>query len=280
MNFSQAQKIYIFNKSKIWVVFILVVTGFLLDIIWLIRNYHVFKFEYVSITIFLLRAFSLVIFGYLILKLLDLFFDYVDSKIDKWSKIAEKAELGIEGEDKVFDFLSNILDKEKFYFFRNIKLPDKKTDIDLVLVGVGKGVYTVEVKNFLDSNYIFENDRVYYKKTNGLLGTLYKDIRRIVAWRAKELDKFLFNKGIDEYFPIYKVIVGVNGNSFKVINNDTEYKVQVRNLENLKTYFDQTKENSKFTQEFCLKIVEVISKIKLPEVMTVTKVGSSVNFLK
>lgn len=53
---------------------------------------------------------------------------------------------GREGEDAVADWIISALDSN-WTIFRNLLLPDRKGDIDMVLVGPG-GVWVVEVKNY------------------------------------------------------------------------------------------------------------------------------------
>jgi hypothetical protein len=73
-------------------------------------------------------------------------------------------QVGKEGEDKIAARLGELLDAQ-WYMFRNVVLPDRKEDIDIVLVGPG-GIWALEVKAYT-GNYRVENGKWYKETSNG-----------------------------------------------------------------------------------------------------------------
>jgi Nuclease-related domain len=73
-------------------------------------------------------------------------------------------QVGKEGEDKIAARIGELLDAQ-WYMFRNVVLPERKSDIDIVLVGPG-GIWALEVKAYT-GNYRVENGKWYKETSNG-----------------------------------------------------------------------------------------------------------------
>ncbi len=84
---------------------------------------------------------------------------------DKILAEESSAKRGIEGEKEVAKWLFELLPKEKYTTFPNVKIPGYEFDIDFVVNGP-KGIVLLEVKNYINK-VIFENDNYLVKYNLG-----------------------------------------------------------------------------------------------------------------
>ena len=98
------------------------------------------------ITFVIIVFLVMVLLLWLVLKIFDLIIGKMDQKI-------EEHRLGDVGEERAVQLIVQALDGN-WSLFRNVKLPGKGGDLDIVLVGP-PGVWTLEVKNF---NGVYRNN--------------------------------------------------------------------------------------------------------------------------
>jgi hypothetical protein len=102
---------------------------------------------------------------------------------------------GRKGEQTVVDRLRTILDN-RWTIFRNLHLPDRKDDVDIVLVGPG-GVWAVEIKAFRE-NVRSQNGAWEWQTKRGWK-KLEQNPSRQVTENAKRLNFYLQQQGITRW---------------------------------------------------------------------------------
>jgi hypothetical protein len=101
---------------------------------------------------------------------------------------------GRRGEDEVVEGLREVLDR-RWVIFRNLHLPERKDDIDVVLVGPG-GIWAVEVKAFRPTVRIGKDGRWEWQARTGWLA-MREQPGNQAQGNAKRLRAFLQRAGID-----------------------------------------------------------------------------------
>lgn len=99
---------------------------------------------------------------------------------------------GREGEDRVVEGLRTALD-HSWTVFRNLRLPDRKDDLDIVLVGPG-GVWVIEVKAYRGT-LRFRNGK-WERQTKTGWANLRENPSSQVTGNAKRLNDYLKRQGL------------------------------------------------------------------------------------
>jgi len=121
---------------------------------------------------------------------------------------------GDEGEDIAFEEISDIL-KEDDYIIRNVKLiyEDKRQEYDVIIVN-RKGVYIIEIKNYVGRLYGSEEDYEWKKYKTTEAGEKYvKEVRNPIIQVKREihiLAKYLLSKGINVWVDGYAYLINEN----------------------------------------------------------------------
>lgn len=207
--------------------------------------------KYGVVIIFLLGYFSY----YFIKWAADSTEEILGPTLDQQARDFKSAKRGIDGEDTVYGWLKEFFPKEST--LRNLTLPNRKFDIDFVVVS-DKGVTIVEVKNFSD-HVQFEDDE-YFQQKDGrkILLSPDDDPRRAVRNHAYALSVYLDSVGIKD-MRINKVLVFSNGHvSF---SGETGVFI-VKDKDALKKYFDSIDSNSHYSPETVEKIIGLLNKTK------------------
>lgn len=192
-----------------------------------------------------------------------LVFDSYISKILDRINISKKWR---EGEQLVYNELIKILNLKnlnKYKIYRNIKIPNRKFDIDLVVTWP-KGIIVIEVKNcaekihFLKDHAETTKSLTKYKK---VVTELYgrSDPRKPVIYHCDIFIKYLNEQKISN-LRIKKIIVYTKDIATWDENNGVYI---VSGINKLNECIDWGYEDKKFTQNFCDKLDTVLSKISL-----------------
>lgn len=119
------------------------------------------------------------------------------SYIRKHGRAWRNARAGRKGEEKVLNALRESLDS-RWTIFRNLQLPDRKADMDLVLVGSG-GVWCVQIKAY-SAPLRYRDGRWEYQR-----GKRWRpcdptfDPEKGVTRQALQLHDFLARAGVDRF---------------------------------------------------------------------------------
>jgi hypothetical protein len=105
---------------------------------------------------------------------------------------------GQEGENSIFETMLTTLDGD-WSLFRNVVLPGKKTDLDLILVGP-PGIWTLEVKNF-SGEYRNTTEHWEYRAGNRWK-VMKKNPTRQAQHNARQLFALLKRYGVKRVEPI------------------------------------------------------------------------------
>lgn len=95
----------------------------------------------------------------------------IEKKIDNYDLEIAKHKQGQKGEDKVINVMREALDGS-CHVFRNLTLPDKKFDMDAVLVSP-QGIYVLEIKNWTGKyqnegdNWVYQAGKKFKKVKDG-----------------------------------------------------------------------------------------------------------------
>lgn len=110
-----------------------------------------------------------------------------EKKFDDYDIQIRNHKQGREGEDKVIDVMRECLDGS-YHAFRNLVLPNKKEDMDIVLVG-SQGVFIFEVKTY-NGKYENINDDWYFcgKKRKKIKDSPNNQVKRNAAQLADFLE--------------------------------------------------------------------------------------------
>jgi hypothetical protein len=128
-------------------------------------------------------------------------------------------QVGKEGEDKIAARLGELLDAQ-WYMFRNVVLPDRKEDIDIVLVGPG-GIWALEVKAYT-GNYRVENGRWYKETSNGHQARQLYGPGKQVRDNATRLCAFLKENGVTRGSFVDPAVVLAQDYPIEVISSGTD----------------------------------------------------------
>lgn len=104
--------------------------------------------------------------------------------------------LGLEGEQRIVDLLRNALDS-RWTIYRNLKLPNRVADLDLVLVGPG-GVWAVQVKAFRPA-VRYAGGQWQYRASRAWRTIDPRQNPAKVAGQAAQLSQFLAKHGIQRW---------------------------------------------------------------------------------
>ncbi|HEX6607063.1 MAG TPA: nuclease-related domain-containing protein, partial [Chloroflexia bacterium] len=127
-------------------------------------------------------------------------------------------QVGKDGEDRIAARISGLLDTQ-WYMFRNLVLPDRKGDIDIVLVGPG-GIWALEVKAYT-GNYRVENGRWYKETSNGRTARKSNGPGHQVRGNAARLCNFLKENGVLENNSVQPVVVLARDLPIDVVSSGT-----------------------------------------------------------
>ena len=145
--------------------------------------------KFLGFTFILVIVMLCVFLGNLIIK------HTAEKKFDDYGEQIKRHRLGREGEDKVIDVMREYLDGS-YHAFRNLILPNKKGDMDIVLVGP-QGVFVFEVKTY-NGKYENSGDDWFYlqkKKRKRLKNNPTIQVKANAAQLAEYLESdFIRNK--------------------------------------------------------------------------------------
>jgi ABC-type nickel/cobalt efflux system permease component RcnA len=105
--------------------------------------------------------------------------------------------LGYKGEEQVVEQLRTALD-HRWTIYRNLQLPQRKDDLDLVLVGP-RGVWAVQVKTFSTPLRCFTGAWEYRRGRRWVRCDPKREPERQVTYQATALHDFLARNGIDRF---------------------------------------------------------------------------------
>jgi len=159
-----------------------------------------------SILAILLLIFGIVIVYWASSRALDWIISKLDTKIDAYRK-------GEAGEDAVVEKARRALDGN-WTLFRNVVLPGRKSDIDIILVGP-PGVWAIEVKT-LSGKFKVVGD-VWLAKSGKAWEAIRKDPARQARRGALALKQFLQADGIKSY--IHDAVAWAEPNADLTIEN-------------------------------------------------------------
>ncbi|MBN2086986.1 NERD domain-containing protein [Candidatus Peregrinibacteria bacterium] len=195
------------------------------------------------------------ILGILLVKMNTWFERFSDKILDS----IEYALIGNSGEKQVKAELDKFLDINEYKIYRNIVLPKRKFDIDIIVLGP-KGLTIFEVKKWKDKVIFYENEKYFEKikqkseyKTE--ITKWYKrDPREKLGWSCNNLKKYLEEMGINTTnLPIHKSLVFPNAVA--------EWKGSpgvfiISGLEGLKKYFVDDNRKKISTDDY-IKLKEI-----------------------
>ncbi len=260
LNLSFAKKKIIVNKTKFWSILALVAVVLFFDIWWLVV-WALNRKRWSSITVLnvLLSLPILVLVIWLVSKTLHWLEDRLDARMDSYQHNWEVAELGNSGEDIVYVELQKLLNPDHNKIYRNVKLPGMTADLDMVSVGT-KGITIFEIKNYDNSRIVYTSKDNFYKSREGKLVIINPDLRSVMSWRAKQLEKYLAEKGADN-ISIRKAIIYLNTNSveLKEYGGNPNNVYIAKGLEGLRQYITNSRIDQKFTPDFCNKVCVVLN---------------------
>ena len=202
-----------------------------------------------------------VLFSMTIGMLACLFYIWVFKKLDKLFLKKDininKARLGDRGEELVCNRLKEILG-DFYYMYPNFKIPGRKFDVDFLIIGP-KGLIAMEVKN--SSNHFSFSEKEALK----IKGTGYtQEITRLIGNadprvklnnHCKSLNYYFYSLGL-RGIKSKKVLVFTNGS----ISIDGKAGIYiVKKLELLNKYFENLKDDDRFSPEYCAVIVEKLN---------------------
>ncbi|HET7075940.1 MAG TPA: nuclease-related domain-containing protein [Chloroflexia bacterium] len=128
-------------------------------------------------------------------------------------------QVGKDGEDRIAARIGDLLDAQ-WYMFRNVVLPDRKGDIDIVLVGPG-GIWALEVKAFT-GNYRVANGRWYKETSNGRQARHLYGPGKQVRDNATRLCTFLKDNGITRGSFVEPAVVLAEDHPIDVVSSGTD----------------------------------------------------------
>jgi Nuclease-related domain len=128
-------------------------------------------------------------------------------------------QVGKAGEDRIAARISDLLDAQ-WYMFRNVVLPDRKGDIDIVLVGPG-GIWALEVKAYT-GNYRVENGKWYKETSNGRQARHLYGPGKQVRDNATRLCTFLKDNGITRGSFVEPAVVLAEDHPIDVVSSGTD----------------------------------------------------------
>jgi hypothetical protein len=127
-------------------------------------------------------------------------------------------QVGKDGEDRIAARIGDLLDAQ-WYMFRNVVLPDRKGDIDIVLVGPG-GIWALEVKAYT-GNYKVENGSWYKETSNGRTARKASGPGHQVRGNAARLCNFLKENGVLENNSVQPAVVLARDLPIEVVSSGT-----------------------------------------------------------
>lgn len=199
--------------------------------------------------------------GFLIALIELKFLTKLDVFYDRMVRALQNARKGNWGEKKTFEQLKQLLGN-RYRIVRNFKIPDRKFDIDMIVLGP-KGIITFEVKNIGSENDIFrfEGADVYkitrYRNGNecscklseyGNANPIQEAIRHNLA-----LEKWLTKIGY-EGIKVKGVVLMVS--EARIEFNKPAIFI-IKDINHIKQYIDDSFEDPAFTEEFCSKLEQV-----------------------
>ncbi len=137
----------------------------------------------------------------------------VKSSSDSWVK-------GLEGENIVWNYLNTL--PEGYYVFHDVTLPEKKGNIDDVVVGPN-GLFLIEVKNYSGEYRIEENEWYYYNdEANNFVKAWFNPIPQLMG-NTLDLKNFLETNGVSSSeMSIIPIVVLIRLN-FSIVKNPFDY---------------------------------------------------------
>ncbi|MFA6105509.1 MAG: nuclease-related domain-containing protein [Patescibacteria group bacterium] len=273
---SYSKRKLVVDRTKLWIIYIFVLTTLILDVGWIIGKVKEgAKLPAISYASFIILLVALVIFVYLI----NLFFNKIDKITTEIESGIENAKDGLKGENLVFDALVKIINPVEYKIFRNVVLPGKKWDIDFIILGP-KGLCVIEVKNY-STRTVFTYNDAQLRSKYGVLGHFIRDSRWQVYGQVTELEKYLREKNILN-FKIDRSLLYVNSESVELKESKNKYNVYViKGISGLNKYYSDMFLKPKFTPKFREKVSSVLLELKLPEVFDKNFLsGSKINFIK
>lgn len=171
----------------------------------------------------------------------------ISNYLDKQLKLYRK---GQKGEENARDIFYRVLDGE-WYLFRNLELPGRRGDLDMVLVGL-KGVWLIEVKTW-DGAYRNIGDLWEYKGQKFLPKTR-KNPTKQAQKNARTLRDILNKEGVNWVQP---AIIWANPNSKITAESPT---VPIWAFDNLAENLRNLSSKQTLSEEQRTKIVAVLEK--------------------
>ena len=121
---------------------------------------------------------------------------FLGALIARRRRAARSFRAGRQGEDQMVEQLRVALDS-RWTIYRNLQLPDRRDDLDLVLVGPG-GVWAVQVKAF-SMPLRFHEGRWEYQHGRGWARCTAKHDPAQVSGQAKRLNAYLKENGVERW---------------------------------------------------------------------------------
>lgn len=258
---SFAKKKYIVNATKFWSLLVVILALLVADIVWLFIKYKTLNFHiFLTVPPLVAIISGLIILGIVILfsRIMFQVDKRLDAKMEEYLKNYEHAHKGDDGEQLVYQNLTQWLNPEHYKIYPNYTIPGVVSDFDFIVVGLA-GIILIEVKNY-STQTIFTYDKAYYRSKEGKLIKL-RDIREVVGWRAKKLEMFLAKQGVSNT-KVRKVVLFVNPNSVEVQGDwQNKYKVYVaQGIFALEKYISEKYVDNKFTKEYIALICNLLDK--------------------
>ncbi|MFA6365179.1 MAG: nuclease-related domain-containing protein [Candidatus Paceibacterota bacterium] len=192
------------------------------------------------------------------IKLLNIISDFFDRAVYD----LRNAIKGNQGEKKAFDRLLEMLGSS-YQLYRNVKISDRKFDIDAVIVGP-KGIIAIEIKN-LSGEYRFVESGVYkisrYPDGNVCYCELgkWKSPAKEAIRHGRALEEWLMRNDFNQ-IKVRNAILMV-GDSYKMEKIEKPEVYVIDGADGIEKYFVDTFEDSRFTPEFCAKLNQLFEKL-------------------
>jgi len=259
---SYSKKLIVVNLTKIGITLLVLVIAVVVGLDYSFKNIVSNDFlknpKDLAAVAFFFLGFVLALLEMGFLRKLDTFFDKAILNL-------KNALAGNMGEKKTFERLNRMLGDD-YKILRNFKIPGKKFDIDIVIVGP-KGIITFEIKNIgkKRDRFKFEGENMFkimrYRDGNECVCKMGKYGNQNPIKEALRHNLFFEEWLMKNNFEGVKVkgaVLMVGPAKITKITNPAVYIV--RNLDEIKRFIDGIQPDSYFTKEFCSNLWNLLKK--------------------
>lgn len=253
-----AKKKIIVNKTKFWFIGLFIFVFLVFGIWFFLSTFDPVRWPTISPLAFIVSLPLVILLVLITYKAADWVSMKMDEKMDIYEYNWEIAERGDTGEDLVHEALQKLLNAEEYRIYRNIALPNVKSDLDIIVVGP-HGIILFEVKNYKDTHVRYTRTKSFYKCKNNSWREIKPDLRMTVHWRAKQLEKYLAEHGADKVI-VRKVILYVNPASVEIKEYGGKHVYVIQGLDKLRNYLESSRPDKNFTLDLCAEVNDILQK--------------------